>query len=139
MKKKFYLNALFIPVILSIIFLFSSNNLNAHPSKNHKPMVCILEEDRTKAQKNNCKTLLFFHRLCKLDQDCAILKLEDQKKEIKGLEDRLGGVADCGDIPFNHKSNADTTVHQKPNADSDIVAKVKKKSKIIIFCTFRKK
>tara|TARA_B100001063_G_scaffold236732_1_gene256837 strand:- start:45 stop:845 length:801 start_codon:yes stop_codon:yes gene_type:complete len=138
MKKKFSLDVLFILIVFSIIFLFSSNNLKAHPAKKHKPMICVLEEDRTVEQKRTCKVALFFHRLCKLDQDCAILKLEEQKTEIEGLEDRLGGVADCGDIPFNHKSNADTTVHQKPNVDSDIVAKVKKNQKLLFIAPSEK-
>ena len=49
-------------------------------------MVCILEEDRTEDQKTVVDKVIF-HRLCKLDQDCAILRLEAQKKEIQNLED----------------------------------------------------
>ena len=29
-------------------------------------------------------------------------KIRGCKKEIQNLEDQLGGVAECGDIPFNH-------------------------------------
>ena len=28
--------------------------------------------------------------------------------KIEDLEDKLGGVAECGDIPFNHKTNKKT-------------------------------
>ena len=76
------------------MFVFITNNVDAHPSKNHKPMVCILEEDRTAEQKQTCKLALFFHRLCKLDQDCTILKLEEQKQEIaKEITDVMQRVA----------------------------------------------
>lgn len=92
-KKILKQKKIFLLILFSIAFNFSAIDLNAHPAKNHKPMVCILEEDRTKGQKSQCKTLLFFHRLCKLDQDCAILQLEAQKKEIQNLEDQLGGGA----------------------------------------------
>ena len=47
-QKKFFLLILF-----SIVFIFSTIDLNAHPSKKHKPMVCILEEDRTEDQKEH--------------------------------------------------------------------------------------
>ena len=116
MEKKTKSLTLNLLLVLILVFVFNLNDANAHKKKNHKPMVCILEEERSEGVKNRCKLLLSFHRLCKEDQDCAILRLEKQKKEIERLEDRLGGVADCGDIPFNHKSNANTTVHKKPNA-----------------------
>ena len=75
-KLKIIFSSLFVVSIVYFTFVFSSNEVSAHPSKKHKPMVCILEEDRTQGQKQACKTALFFHRLCKLDQDCAILELE---------------------------------------------------------------
>lgn len=120
-------------LILSLILIFNFSDVFAHKKKNHKKMICIPEEERTEGQKNSCKFQLFIHRLCKLDQDCAIIKLEEAQKEIQGLEDRLGGVADCGDIPFNHKSNADTTVHKRPNADAEVVSKVEKGQKLLFF------
>lgn len=138
MEKKIKSISLNLLVVLTLIFIFNLSDANAHKKENHKPMVCILEEDRTEGVKNRCKSLLFFHRLCKEDQDCAILNLEKQKKEIEGLEDRLGGVADCGDIPFNHRSNANTTVHKKPNAESEVVSKVKKNQKLLFFAPSEK-
>ena len=138
MEKKIKSISLNLLLVLTLIFIFNLSDANAHKKKNHKPMICIPEEERRQGVKNRCKLLLQVHRLCKEDQDCAILKLEAQQKEIEGLEDRLGGVADCGDIPFNHKSNADTTVHQKPSADSEIVSKVKKNQKLLFFAPSEK-
>ena len=115
-------------------------------------MVCILEEDRTNQQKQSCKTLLFFHRLCKLDQDCAILELEKRKQElenkeqeiqakedeIKELEDEIGGLADCGDIPFNHKASSSAKIYQKPSSNSKVVAEVKKGQELLFFAPAQK-
>ena len=125
-------------ILIIFLSLFYLNDLNAHPSKKHKPMVCILEEDRTAAQKQNCKTLLFFHRLCKLDQDCAILDLEKQKNQIEELEDKLGGVSDCGDIPFNHKSNNKTKIYKEASTKSDVVVEVKKDQELLFFAPSQK-
>ncbi len=138
MKKKVITIFLNLLVVLTLIFIFNFSDANAHKKKNHKPMVCILEEDRSDGVKNRCKALLYIHRLCIEEQHCQILKLEAQQDKIKGLEDRLGGVADCGDIPFNHKSNANTTVHKKPNADSEVVSKVKKNQKLLFFAPSQK-
>jgi hypothetical protein len=138
MEKKVITIFLNLLVVLTLIFIFNFSDANAHKKKNHKPMICIPEEERKSGVKNRCSLLLKIHRLCKEDQDCAILKLEAQQEEIKGLEDRLGGVADCGDIPFNHKSSADTTVHKKPNADSEVVSKVKKNQKLLFFAPSEK-
>ena len=88
-KKILKQKKIFLLILFSIVFNFSTIDLNAHPSKKHKPMVCILEEDRTKQQKSHCKTLLFFHRLCKLDQDCAILELEKRKQELENKEQEI--------------------------------------------------
>ena len=115
-------------------------------------MVCILEEDRTNQQKQNCKTLLFFHRLCKIDQACAILELEKRKQElenkeqeiqskkdeIKELEDEIGGLADCGDIPFNHKASSGAKIYQKPSSNSKVVAEVKKGQELLFFAPAQK-
>ena len=138
--KKFINSILFFTIVFSVFLIFENNEAYAHKAKKHKPMVCILEEDRTKQQKGHCKTTLFFHRLCKLDQDCAILDIEKKKREIKnkekeikakeaeiqGLEDEIGGLADCGDIPFNHKASSNAKVYQKPSSKSKVVTNVKK-------------
>tara|TARA_B100000579_G_C22723814_1_gene800762 strand:+ start:95 stop:955 length:861 start_codon:yes stop_codon:yes gene_type:complete len=153
-RKKFskISNSLFIFLVIFFTFISIFNEASAHTSKKHKPMVCILEEDRTKQQKQNCKTLLFFHRLCKLDQDCAILELEKRKKElenkeqeiqakedeIKELEDEIGGLADCGDIPFNHKASSSAKIYQKPSSNSKVVAEVKKSQELLFFAPAQK-
>ncbi|MDC0215582.1 SH3 domain-containing protein [Candidatus Pelagibacter sp.] len=131
--KKLINSILFFTIIFLIFSFFETKEASAHPSKKHKPMVCILEQDRTEGQKRTCKQLLFFHRLCKLDQDCAILELEKKKKEIqsketeiKNLEDEIGGLADCGDIPFNHKASSNAKVYQKPSSKSKVVSNIKK-------------
>tara|TARA_B100000989_G_scaffold145491_1_gene108437 strand:- start:262 stop:1101 length:840 start_codon:yes stop_codon:yes gene_type:complete len=138
--KKLINSILFFTIIFSIFSIFEAKKASAHPSKKHKPMVCVLEEDRSEVTKRNCKALLFIHRLCKADQDCAILEIERKKKEIenkekeieakqseiKDLQDEIGGLADCGDIPFNHKASANAKVYQKPSSKSKVVSNVKK-------------
>ena len=126
--------------MFSIFSIFETKEASAHPSKNHKPLICIPEEERTKAQIATDKRWNFIHRLSKLQQDCAILEIEKKKKEIenkeieieakqseiKNLEDEIGGLADCGDIPFNHKASANAKVYQKPSSKSKVVSNVKK-------------
>ena len=73
MKNKILSLAITLLLLSSSIIIFNTDKANAHKTKNHKPMICIPEEDRTKAQKRTCRQWLFIHRLCKLDQDCAIL------------------------------------------------------------------
>ena len=154
MKKLFSLkfSSIFLLTIFLLTFVFTSNKVTAHPSKKHKPMVCILEEDRTAGQRGHCKRLLFIHRLCKLDQDCAIIELEKRKTElenkeqeiqakedeIKELEDEIGGLADCGDIPFNHKASSSAKIYQKPSSNSKVVAEVKKGQELLFFAPAQK-
>ena len=79
-------------ILLAIFTLFSlglfSLNANAHKSKKHKPLVCIPEEERTKEQLSTQKEMNFFHRMSKLQQDCAILEIEKLKKEINNLKNK---------------------------------------------------
>ena len=138
--KKLINSVLFFTFIFSIFSIFETKEATAHPSKNHKPLICIPEEERTKSQIANDKRWNFIHRLSKLQQDCAILEIEKKKKEIenkekeieakqseiKNLEDEIGGLADCGDIPFNHKASANAKVYQKPSSKSKVVSNVKK-------------
>ena len=84
----------------SLLFLQTSN-VNAHEDldighNKHDPITCKLPEDRTYWEKWFCKQSIRRHGLCKLDQYCAILKieqLEKEKKEIleenKELKDKL--------------------------------------------------
>jgi len=141
MKNKIYSshnNIILFTKIHILTFIFSINHAFAHKKKNHKPMVCILEEDRSEGITNRCNLLLKFHRLCKESQDCAILEIEKQKGEITDLEDALGGIANCGDIPFNHKSTSKTKVYQKPDAKSNVVAEVKKGQELLFISPSQK-
>lgn len=138
--KKLINSILFFTIIFSIFSIFEYNEAFAHKSKNHKPLICIPEEERTPAQRNKDKFWNYQHRLSKLQQDCAILEIEKKKKEIenkeleieakqleiKDLKDEIGGLADCGDIPFNHKASANAKVYQKPSSKSKVVSNVTK-------------
>jgi len=140
---------LFFTVIFSVTFIFNINEASAHKSKKHKPMICIEEKDRTKSQLANDQRWNFVHRLSKLQQDCAILEIENKKKkiveiitnkdkEIRDLEGELGGLADCGDIPFNHKVLSNTKVYQKPAGKSNVVAIVKKGQELLFISPSQK-
>jgi len=138
--KKLINSVLFFTIVFSFFSIFENKEAFAHKAKNHKPIVCIPEEERTSAQRKTDKFWNFQHRLSKLQQDCAILEIEKKKKEleakeseieakeseIKDLQDEIGGLADCGDIPFNHKASANAKVYQKPNSKSKVVSNVKK-------------
>ena len=118
--------------LLVIFTLFSlglfSLSANAHPSKNHKPTVCIPEEERTKSQIASDKAANFFwHRMSKLQSDCALLELEKQKKKIE----EIGELATCPSVPFNHLTSKDTNLFLKPNAKSKVIEKVKKGQEIL--------
>ena len=141
MKNKIYSspnNLILFATILILTFIFSIDQAYAHKKKNHKVTICIPEEDRTKQQLQHDKTMNWLHRLSKLQQDCAILEIEKQKGEITDLEDALGGIANCGDIPFNHKSTSKTKVYQKPDAKSNVVAEVKKGQELLFISPSQK-
>tara|TARA_X000000950_G_C13795462_1_gene611223 strand:- start:245 stop:1012 length:768 start_codon:yes stop_codon:yes gene_type:complete len=112
--------------LLAIFTLFSlglfSLSANAHPAKKHKPLVCIPEEERTKSQLSTQKTANWFHRMTKLQQDCAMLEIEKQRKKIE----KIGELATCPSVPFNHLSSKDTNLFLKPDEKSKILEKIKK-------------
>ena len=119
-------------IFLLVIFaLFSlglfSLNANAHPAKKHKPLVCIPEEERTKQQLSAQKTANWFHRMSKLQQDCAMLEIEKQKKKIE----EIGELATCPSVPFNHLTSKDTNLFLKPDAKSKVMEKIKKGQEIL--------
>ncbi len=68
--------------------LFYSGIAYAHEinGEAHEPIKCILEQDRTPMEKQFCKYQAKQHRLCKLDQHCAMIKIEELEKEIKKLK-----------------------------------------------------
>ena len=118
-------------ILLAIFTLFSlgllSLNANAHKSEKHKPLVCIPEEDRTKEQLSSEKNSNFFHRMSKLQQDCAMLEIEKQKKKIE----EIGELATCPSVPFNHLTSKDTNLFLKPDAKSKVMEKIKKGQEIL--------
>ena len=72
--------------ILIFVLLFSvafTSSALAHKKKNHKPLVCIPEEERSKSQLKHDKTMNWWHRLSKLQQDCAMLEIEKLKLLIR--------------------------------------------------------
>ena len=141
MKNKIYSspnNLILFATILILTFIFSIDHAYAHKAKKHKIIKCIPESERTKAQLQTDKRWNFIHRLSKLQQDCAIIEIEKQKGKITVLEDTLGGIANCGDIPFNHKSTSKTKVYQKPNSKSNVVAEVKKGQELLFISPSQK-
>ena len=141
------MNKILINLIKSLlIIILMSSTASAHKSKKHAPgsnfdpVVCIPEEERTKKQISHDKMVNnIFHRLSKLQQDCAIYEIEQLKigqsklelllieiEEAKSkLENELENAAICGDINFNHKSKKGTKLFVKPNSKSEKVADVK--------------
>ena len=118
MKKLFLL-------ILPVIFSLSLFSLpaKAYHSKNQKPTICIPEDERTKAQINHQKRLnKWMHRLSKLQQDCAILKIAKQKKTIESI----GDDALCPSVPFNHRSAKKSKLFLKPDSKSKVLENIKK-------------
>ena len=138
MKNKTYSLLLSLIFFSSLIFIFSIDQAYAHKAKKHKIIKCIPESERTKAQLQTDKRWNFIHRLSKLQQDCAIIEIEKQKGKITVLEDTLGGIANCGDIPFNHKSTSKTKVYQKTDTKSNVVAEVKKGQELLFISPSQK-
>ena len=129
-----------------LIFILCSSTAMAHKSKKHAPgskfdpVVCIPPEERTQAQKtsDNLANNLF-HRLSKLQQECAIFKIQQLEigindatntidaitEENEQLTQSLENAALCSDISFNHKSKKGTKLFAKPSSKSNKVADVK--------------
>ena len=129
-----------------LIFILCSSTAMAHKSKKHAPgskfdpVVCIPPEERTQAQKtsDNLANNLF-HRLSKLQQECAIFKIQQLEiglddatttitaitAENEQLTQSLENAALCSDISFNHKSKKGTKLFAKPSSKSNKVADVK--------------
>ena len=129
-----------------LIFILCSSTAMAHKSKKHapgsdfNPIVCTPEDERSKSQISHDKMVNnLFHRLSKLQQDCAMYDIEQLKigqselekllkkiEEAKDkLEQELENAAICGDINFNHKSKKATKLFVKPSLKSEKVADIK--------------
>ena len=72
----------------SLLFLQTSN-VNAHEDldighNKHDPITCKSEAERTYMERFFCRHKREKHQLCKLDQYCAILRLDklDEEKHI---------------------------------------------------------
>ena len=85
-RKPSYLT--FLVLLVGIITFFTADKVNAHKvTKNgkmveHDPITCKLESERVWWERFVCKDAAKRHTLCKLDQYCAILKLEEQQKKL---------------------------------------------------------
>ena len=131
-------------LLLLIIFSLYATSVSAHKSKKHvpgtkfDPVVCITESERTSGQIQNDKIANFWHRLSKLQQDCAVWKIqqlelqsEQQIKENEELEKKLNDGAICSDLYFNHKSNKVTQTYRQPKVKSKIITEIKKGSDLL--------
>ena len=144
MKNKISSYKIEIILLLLIIFSLYATIVYAHKSKKHvpgtkfDPVVCIPESERSGAQIQSDKIANFIHRLSKLQQDCAIWKIqqlelqtEQQRKENEELEKKLNDAAICSDIRFNHKSKKDTLIYRQPKTKSKIIAEIKNGSDLL--------
>ena len=55
----------------------------------HEPYKCKLPEDRNYMEKQFCKMQAEQHGMCKLDEICALIKIEELEKENKELKEKL--------------------------------------------------
>lgn len=133
MKNKILSSTIvFILLLSTAIFILNINEVNAHKAKDHKVMVCIPEEDRSEGVKNRCKFWLQVHRLCKEDQDCAIIRLEEAQKKIDELTEKIkkGKPVSCKGLNFGHVALEDAKVFQETSGNSKVIKKIKKGQQI---------
>ena len=81
-------------VVLGSLLFLQTSNVNTHENLEiyhnaHEPITCKLDSERTLVEKTICRDKIKRHQLCKLDQYCAILKIEQLEKENKELKDKL--------------------------------------------------
>ena len=110
-----------------VLSLLLCSNAYAHPSKNHKPIICIPQDKLTKAQVRDQKIANYFHRLSKNQQNCMILELEKKSKKIE----KIGEAAQCPEIPFNHKVRSDTYLYLKADVKSKKLQEIKKNDNLL--------
>ena len=140
MEKKIKLITLNLLLVLILFFVLNLNDAYAHKidGKEHEPISCKLPEDRNVLEKQFCKMQRRMHRLCKLDEWCALIRLEELEKENKENVEKLKGIGDCGDLPFNHKASKKTKIYIKASKDSKIVGEVKKDQKLLFYAVSTK-
>jgi len=124
-----------------IAFTFTSNDQSyAHKvdNRDHPPITCKLPEDYKLIDKIICDNARKNHKLCKLEQWCLILEMEEKEKIIdeivdknEELEKKLGDMTVCTDITFSHKTSESTKVHRKPNSKSKTVVDLNKGEELL--------
>jgi len=130
--------------ILILTFIFCINNAYSHKKNvdgkmvEHEPITCKLPEKRNNLEKYFCKMQLKQHRLCKLEEHCAILEIEKLQKENEEQGEKLKGVGDCGDMPFNHKASTNSKIYIKANKNSKVIANVKKNQALLFYAVSTK-
>jgi uncharacterized protein YgiM (DUF1202 family) len=134
MYKNYHLNKiLFISLIVISIF-FITNIAHSHKidGKEHDPITCKLESERMWWEKLICKDAQKRHRLCKLDEQCAIIELDEQQKKIDELENNISKntPVDCKNLTFSHVALKNTSLFQKTSSKSTVIEKIKKGQKI---------
>lgn len=140
--KKLINSALCFAIVLATVFIFNADDAFAHliNGKKHKPIRCVLPEDRDILTKQYCKQMLKNHRLCRAEEHCALLRIEklkenvddankvitETKQKLNATEQDLLGTATCGDLVFNHKTSKKTFLHILPNKKSKKIAELEK-------------
>ena len=138
MFKKYYLNTALLVLFIGVMAIFISGEANAHrimkddKMVEHPPITCKLESERNWLERKLCQIAVGTHRLCKLDQHCAVLKLEELEKKVKALETKIVNQTpvNCNSLTFSHVALNNASVYQKPSGNSPVVKKVKKGQKI---------
>ena len=138
MFKKYYLNAALLVLFIGVMAIFISDEANAHKvQKNgkmveHPTITCKPPEKRNALEKYFCKMQLNQHRLCKIEEHCLILQLEELEKKVEVLEDKIATQTpvNCNSLTFSHVVLNNASVYQKPSGNSPVVKKVKKGQKI---------
>jgi len=145
--KKLINSVLCFAVVLATTFVFNINDASAHliNGKKHKPIKCVLPEDRDLITKQYCKQMLKVHRLCRAEEHCALLRIEklkenvddankeisETKQKLNATEQELLGTATCGDLVFNHKANKKTSLYILPDKKSKKVADIEKNKDLL--------
>jgi hypothetical protein len=140
--KKLINSALCFAIVLATVFIFNADDASAHliNGKKHKPIRCVLPEDRDILTKQYCKQMLKVHRLCRAEEHCALLRIEklkenvddankvitETKQKLNATEQELLGTATCGDLVFNHKTSKKTSLYILPNKKSKKIAELEK-------------
>ena len=143
MFKKYYSKIILFTLFVGVVIIFSADKAYSHKikGKEHKPIFCKIESERSWLDKVICNEQRKVHRLCKLDEHCAIIKLEDQQRVIDELEKKIidATPVNCNSLTFSHVALNNASVYQKPSGNSPIIKKVKKGQKISFVGSTNKK